>query len=80
LLETSFVSLLGITLGLVLGLALSYQLHSWGGFSEASPFVIPWFDIILVTVVAFSVTLLSTLPPSRAAARLAPAEALRRID
>ncbi|MCJ7489501.1 MAG: FtsX-like permease family protein [Thermoplasmata archaeon] len=80
LLETSFVSLLGITLGLVLGLALSYQLHSWGGFSEVSPFVIPWFDIILVTVVAFSVTLLSTLPPSRAAARLAPAEALRRID
>ncbi|HUU07443.1 MAG TPA: FtsX-like permease family protein [Thermoplasmata archaeon] len=79
-LETSFVSLLGITLGLVLGLALSYQLHSWGGFSEVSPFVIPWFDIILVTVVAFTVTLLSTLPPSRAAARLAPAEALRRID
>jgi ABC-type lipoprotein release transport system permease subunit len=31
-------------------------------------------------VIAFSVTLLSTLPPSRAAARLAPAEALRRID
>jgi len=79
-LETSFVSLLGITLGLVLGLALSYQLHSWGGFSEVSPFVIPWFDIILVTVVAFTITLLSTLPPSRAAARLAPAEALRRID
>jgi putative ABC transport system permease protein len=79
-LETSFVSLLGIMLGLALGLALSYQLHSWGGFDEVAPFVIPWFDIIVVTAIAFSVTLLSTLPPSRRAARLAPSEALRRVD
>ncbi len=79
-LETSFVSLLGIVLGLALGLSLSYQMHSWGGFDEVAPFVIPWFDIIIVTVIAFSVTLLSTLPPSRRAARLAPSEALRRVD
>jgi putative ABC transport system permease protein len=79
-LETSFVSLLGIVLGLALGLALSYQMHSWGGFDEVSPFVVPWFEILVVTGIAFTVTLLSTLPPSRRAARLAPAEALRRVD
>jgi len=76
--ETSFVSLLGITLGLVIGLALSYRLYSWGAFPEAASFVIPWFGLFLVTGVAFIVTLLCTLPPSMAAARLAPVEALRR--
>ncbi len=80
LLETSFVALLGIVLGVVLGLLLSYRLFDWGGFSEISVFVIPWGEVLLVLAVAFTVTILSVLPPSRKAARLAPAEALRRVD
>ena len=80
LLETSFVALLGISMGVALGLILSYRLFDWGGFSDVSEFVIPWGEVALVLVVALTVTILSTLPPSRKAARLAPAEALRRID
>jgi putative ABC transport system permease protein len=80
LLETSFVSLLGIVLGVVMGLALSRQLYNWGDFSKSAPFVIPWFDILAIVGVAFVVTLISTLPPSRRASKLAPAEALRRVD
>jgi len=80
LLETSFVSLLGIVLGVVMGLALSRQLYDWGDFSKSAPFVIPWFDILAIVGVAFVVTLVSTLPPSRKASKLAPAEALRRVD
>ncbi|MEW5747876.1 MAG: FtsX-like permease family protein [Candidatus Thermoplasmatota archaeon] len=80
LLETSFVALLGIVLGVVLGLLLSYRLFDWGGFSDISVFVIPWGEVLLVFAIAFAVTILSVLPPSRRAARLAPAEALRRID
>jgi len=80
LLETSFVALLGIVMGVVLGLMLSYRLFDWGGFSEISEFVIPWGEVVLVLLIAFAVTILATLPPSRKAARLAPAEALRRID
>jgi len=80
LVETSFVALLGIITGVVLGLLLSYRLFDWGGFSEISVFVIPWGEVLLVLLIAFAVTMLSTLPPSRRAARLAPAEALRRID
>ncbi|HEX9908942.1 MAG TPA: FtsX-like permease family protein [Thermoplasmata archaeon] len=80
LLETSFVALLGIIMGMLLGLALSVKLHDWGGFSEDSPFVVPWGEILLLMAVAFLITLLSVAPPARAAARLAPAEALRRID
>jgi putative ABC transport system permease protein len=80
LLETSFVALLGIVMGVVLGLMLSYRLFDWGGFSEISEFVIPWGEVLLVLTIAFVVTILATLPPSRRAARLAPAEALRRVD
>lgn len=80
LVETSFVSLLGISIGVLLGLLLSYRLFDWGGFSEISEFVIPWGEVLLILVIAFAVTMLSTLPPSRKAARLAPAEALRRVD
>ena len=80
LLETSFVALLGIAMGVVLGLLLSYRLFDWGGFSEISEFVIPWGEVLTVLAIAFIVTLISTLPPSRRAARLAPAEALRRVD
>jgi len=80
LVETSFVALLGIISGVVLGLLLSYRLFDWGGFSEISVFVIPWGEVLLVLLIAFTMTILSTLPPSRRAARLAPAEALRRVD
>jgi putative ABC transport system permease protein len=80
LLETSFVALLGIVTGVVLGLVLSWRLYDWGGFSENAPFVIPWAEILLLTAMAFLITLGSTLPPSRKASKLAPAEALRKID
>ena len=80
LLETSFMSLLGIAIGTLMGLGISYTIFEWGGFSKLSVFVIPWGEILLVLVIAFSITLAATLPPSRKAARLAPAEALRRID
>lgn len=78
--ETSFVSLLGILLGIVLGLGLSYRMWSWGGFSDSAPFVVPWLELLIVVAIAFAVTQASTLPPSRRASRLAPAEALRRVD
>jgi putative ABC transport system permease protein len=80
LLETSFVSLMGIILGVLLGLVLSWRMYDWGGFSENSPFVIPWGEILMLIAIAFAITLVSTLPPSRKASRLAPAEALRKVD
>jgi putative ABC transport system permease protein len=80
LIETSFVSLLGIGIGVVLGLALSYRLWDWGGFEKNAAFVVPWGEILLMVAVAFGITLAATLPPSRSASKLAPAEALRRVD
>ncbi|MBN1678439.1 MAG: FtsX-like permease family protein [Candidatus Thermoplasmatota archaeon] len=80
LLETSFMSLLGIAIGTLMGLGISYTIFVWGGFSKMSVFVIPWGEVLIVLVIAFAITLAATLPPSRKAARLAPAEALRRVD
>jgi putative ABC transport system permease protein len=80
LLEASFVSLLGIIMGVILGLALSYRLWDWGGFAKSAPFVIPWGELLMLVVIAFVITLAATLPPSRSASKLAPAEALRRVD
>ncbi|OGS55977.1 MAG: hypothetical protein A3K60_06535 [Euryarchaeota archaeon RBG_19FT_COMBO_56_21] len=80
LLETSFTSLLGIIVGTLMGLGISYTIFEWGGFAKMSEFVIPWGEILIVFAIAFVITLAATLPPSRKAARLAPAEALRRVD
>jgi len=80
LLETSFMSLLGILVGTLMGLGISYTIFEWGGFSKMSVFVIPWGEVLAVLAIAFAITLAATLPPSRRAARLAPAEALRRLD
>lgn len=80
MLETAFVSLLGIVLGVVLGLLLSYRLWEWGGFAKNASFVIPWAEILALIGIAFVITAAATLPPARSASRLAPAEALRRVD
>lgn len=80
MLETSFVSLLGIMLGVIFGLSLAYRLWDWGGFSENAAFVIPWVEILFLVAIAFAITLVATLPPARKASKLAPAEALRRVD
>ncbi|HJX04347.1 MAG TPA: FtsX-like permease family protein, partial [Thermoplasmata archaeon] len=80
LIETSYVALLGILIGVTLGLALSVNLFEFGGFSETSRFVVPWSEIALIVLVSLGFTIASTYPPSRRASRLAPAEALRRVD
>jgi len=79
LIEASFVSLLGIVLGVILGIGLSHLLYAWAGFSLTAPFVIPWLEILSFAAIALSFTLASTLPPSLRAAKLSPSEALRRI-
>ncbi|MCJ7463954.1 MAG: hypothetical protein MUO81_04350 [Thermoplasmata archaeon] len=44
------------------------------------PFVIPWGEVLVLTGIAFVITLASMLSPSRRASRLALAEALRKVD
>jgi putative ABC transport system permease protein len=76
LLESSFVALLGIGIGVALGVSLAYQIVPETGV-EGLNTVIPWARIGLITGIAYLASLTTTFLPARQAARVYPAEALR---
>jgi putative ABC transport system permease protein len=80
LIETSFVAILGIVIGTVLGIVIGYNLWVDGFEPEGFEFFINWPPILVVGAVALGATLLSVIPASRKAARVPPAEALRYKD
>lgn len=78
LMESSFVALLGILLGVGLGTLLSYNLVNFIG--EQVPglkFTVPWFQLGFIVAIAYLFSLLTTALPARRASRVYPAEALR---
>lgn len=78
LIESSFIALWGIALGLGLGFGLSASIVKEIGESfEGVSYTIPWDTIIVVVVVAYGASLLTTYLPARQASRIYPAEALR---
>ncbi|MBM3139823.1 MAG: FtsX-like permease family protein [Chloroflexi bacterium] len=80
-LESSFIALTGIGMGLVLGWALSYNLLSSPELVGASgveiDFRVPWVRLLLIGGIAYGASALMTLIPVRSASRVAVAEALR---
>ncbi len=78
LLESSFVALLGIAIGVVLGFALSYNVVSSMSESfEGLTYHVPWLNILVVIIIAYGASLVTTYLPARQAAKVYPAEALR---
>ncbi len=78
LIESSFIALLGIALGLGLGFGLSASIvQEIGETFDGVKYTIPWDTIILVVVVAYGASLLTTYLPARQASNVYPAEALR---
>ena len=78
MLETSFIALLGITLGSILGLTLSKTVA--GFIAKDMPslvYQVPWFEVLAIAGLAYGAALLTTYLPSRQAAKVLPAEALR---
>ena len=76
--ESSFIGLLGITLGLVLGLITGINVISDIRTDEPNiQLIIPWGKLILIGVGGYLFSLLTTYLPAVQAARTAPAEALR---
>jgi putative ABC transport system permease protein len=78
LIESSFVALLGIALGA--GLALipaSQMITDMVAEIPGLTFKVPWMEIILVSGLAYSMTLLTTWLPAVQASKIMPAEALR---
>ncbi len=81
IMEISFISILGISVGVLLGVGLSYYIYG-DFFGDAGTFFefldfIPFTNILLITVIAFGFTLLATVSSAFRAARIIPAEALR---
>jgi putative ABC transport system permease protein len=78
LIESSFVALLGIGLGVGLALVPASQLIADMAVEiPGITFQVPWREILVVSGLAYSMTLLTTWLPAVQASRVKPAEALR---
>jgi putative ABC transport system permease protein len=78
LIESSFVALLGIGLGA--GLALipaSQMITDMAAEIPGLTFQVPWTEIIVVSGLAYAMSLLTTWLPALQASQITPAEALR---
>jgi putative ABC transport system permease protein len=80
LLEASFVALVAIGVGTVLGLIMAFDVIQDAARSPNSDtvtFAVPWVNLLVVFGVVYLAALISTSVPARKAARVYPAEALR---
>lgn len=78
LMESSFIALLGIAIGVGLGTILSYNIvNDIRDNIETIRFKIPWIQIGVIVGIAYLFSLLTTFLPARQASRIYPAEALR---
>ncbi len=78
LIESSFVSLLGIGLGAGLALIPAAQMITeTAAEMPGITFRVPWTEIGIVTGLAYAMTLLTTWLPAMQASQVMPAEALR---
>jgi len=77
LIESSYISIMGIVIGVALGiiLGLRFYLEPDSGFE--GDFIIPWGTIIPVALISYLFTFICTIGPSKGAAKIIPAEALR---
>jgi putative ABC transport system permease protein len=78
-LEMSFIAALGVSLGTVLAVVLSWRLFSEGAFGSTSggSFFVPIQDIVVFVVIAMAASFILTYLPARQASRITIAEALR---
>ncbi len=75
--ESSFIALLGIGLGLILGIVTSINVIDDIQTSEPDvQFIAPWLTMLIVSVGAYLFSLVTTYFPARQAGRVPPAEAL----
>ena len=76
LLESSFVALLGIGLGVTLGAVTAWLFLGEAGI-EGLKVIIPWDQIGIIAAAAYIASLFTTYVPAYQASRIYPAEALR---
>jgi putative ABC transport system permease protein len=78
ILESSFIALLGIATGIGLAVLLSFNVLQSDELSNIEMgFIIPWWQVLLTAAFAFGASFLMTILPSRQAAGITIAEAIR---
>jgi putative ABC transport system permease protein len=78
LIESSFIAFMGVLSGVVFALILARQLITEAFQNQGvSTFAVPWPQVSVIALLAFGFALLMTLIPSRQAASIPIAEALR---
>jgi putative ABC transport system permease protein len=78
LIESSFIALLGIVIGMALGFGLSVMIVSEIAQDiDGVEYRVPWGSALVVFVVTYGASLLTTFLPAKQAADIYPAEALR---
>ena len=80
LIESSFIALLGIAIGLLLGATLSYNAITDISTEEGIDtlrYSIPWGQVVTIMAIAYLFSIVATYLPARQASRTHPAEALR---
>jgi putative ABC transport system permease protein len=77
LMESSFIAVIGLVIGALVGIWQSYTFFVTNQTFGAIDYHVPVVEILLILVGSYLATLLTTYLPARAAARVAPAEALR---
>jgi putative ABC transport system permease protein len=77
LIETAFIVGMGVISGTALGLVLARNLFMSDDAAKSASFLVPWPTITVILSATMAVALLMAWIPSRQAARIAPAEALR---
>ena len=76
--ESAFIALMGVVSGIVFALILARQLVTESFANQGvTSFSIPWTQVLLIGGLAFVFALIMTLIPSRQAASIPIAEALR---
>jgi len=78
LIEILFVATMGVLIGVVTGVLVSYEIFNVmvSGYGGDIEFTIPWLKIAQVTAIAYLATIICTVIPARNASRISPAEAL----
>jgi len=78
ILESGFIALMGILAGVIGGMIVARNLFTTGQFAGSGiEFAIPWAEVLVIAVTSFAMSLLMTWWPSRQAAAVPVAEALR---
>ncbi|MEW6069868.1 MAG: FtsX-like permease family protein, partial [Candidatus Thermoplasmatota archaeon] len=78
LIESSYIALLGISIGALAGVVFSYITFGIWGVSYYV-LVIPWYELITIILAIYGVSMICVIFPIVRASSIMPAEALRRV-